>query len=62
METARGWGFPVYPVRASISTAVHRVLAKTHRDVPLIVRWLPFLYPCLRQSPSDTVNDLLAWL
>ena len=54
--------YPLLAVRASATTAVHRVLAKTQWDVPLSTRWVAFIASHLPQSLPDTVSDLLSWL
>ena len=55
-------GYPAFAMCASITAAVHCVLAKTQWDVSLTMRWVTFLSARLLQSLSDTVGDLLTWL
>ena len=62
MQLAVLSGYPPVAVRASMSSAIHRILAKTEWDVPSSLRWVVFLSPRLPQSFSDTVGDLLSWL
>ena len=62
MQLATLSGYPATSVRASITAAVHRVLAKTQWNVTMIVRWVSFLSPRLLQSLSDILGDLFTWL
>ena len=62
MQLAVLSGYPPVAVRASMSSAIHRILAKTEWDVPSSLRWVVFLSPRLPQSFFDTVGDLLLWL
>ena len=62
MQLAVLSGYPPVAVRASMSAAIHRILAKTEWDVARSLRWVVFLSPRLPQSFSDTVGDLLSWL
>ena len=62
MQLAVLSGYPPVAVRASMSSAIHRILAKTEWDVPSSLRWVVFPSPRLPQSFFDTVGDLLSWL
>ena len=62
MQLAVLSGYPTLAVRASATTAVHRVLAKTSWDVPLSTGWEAFISVRLPQSFPDTIADLLTWL
>ena len=49
--------YPLLAVRASATTAVHRILAKTQWSVPLSTRWVAFIASRLPLSLPDTVSD-----